>query len=252
MSLQALQDPAAAATATGGGISAHFDPTNLRSPNYILYGTNSPWTNSNTRAELAPLHTSVFDGATHVPSGILLPLKDSIQTFSTIPRFRVDYSRFQTFKDPSFNPLVQPDGSGPNQNCGLKTTVSSIGGGVMGFAMGFVMSAWESSAPPVLVPGQKIIPTAPLREQMRATWISTLVKSKGWASGFFFFTVGFAGLECVIERYRAKHDVWNPGIAGFLWGALISVKQKQGWKMGLLFGLGCGGFSAGIEHYLES
>ena len=36
---------------------------------------------------------------------------------------------------------------------------------------------------------------------------STLAKSAGWAKGFGVMSALFGGIECVVEKYRAKHDV---------------------------------------------
>jgi hypothetical protein len=36
---------------------------------------------------------------------------------------------------------------------------------------------------------------------------STGSKAAGWAKGFGVMTALFGGIECVVEKYRAKHDV---------------------------------------------
>lgn len=66
---------------------------------------------------------------------------------------------------------------------------------------------------------------APLREQLRAAYKSTLGKTMGWAKSFGILTALFGGIECIIEKHRAKHDVWNPVLSGCIVGATLAVKS---------------------------
>ena len=36
----------------------------------------------------------------------------------------------------------------------------------------------------------------------------------------------YSAVECTIESYRAKHDLYNVGAAGFITGGLLSLKCK--------------------------
>lgn len=67
------------------------------------------------------------------------------------------------------------------------------------------------------------VPTAPLREQMRSSYKSTLGKMTGWAKSFAVLTALFGGVECCIEKHRAKHDVWNAVMSGCVVGATLSA-----------------------------
>ena len=64
----------------------------------------------------------------------------------------------------------------------------------------------------------------PLREQMRGALKATASKATGWAKNFGILSALFGGVECVIEKYRAKHDVWNPVLSGCVVGATLSAK----------------------------
>lgn len=46
-------------------------------------------------------------------------------------------------------------------------------------------------------------------------------------------------MECIVEKYRAKHDVWNPVISGCVVGASLSAKAGPQAAC-----FGCVGFSA--------
>lgn len=48
-----------------------------------------------------------------------------------------------------------------------------------------------------------------------------------WRSGKGFGKVGalYSGVECVIEGYRARNDIWNPVAAGFVSGAILARKS---------------------------
>ena len=69
------------------------------------------------------------------------------------------------------------------------------------------------------------VPVAPLREQLRAAYKSTIGKTMGWAKSFGILTALFGGIECIIEKQRAKHDVWNPVLSGCIVGATLAVKS---------------------------
>ena len=72
------------------------------------------------------------------------------------------------------------------------------------------------------------VPPAPLREQMRSGYKATGAKAVGWAKQFGVLTALFGGVECVVEKYRAKHDVWNPVISGCAVGATLSASGGPG------------------------
>ncbi len=90
--------------------------------------------------------------------------------------------------------------------------------------MGIFMGAMSDPSPIQVVKGREV-PQAPLREQMRSAYRSTASKTYGWSKSFAVLTALFGGVECVIEKYRAKHDVWNPVISGCAVGATLSAKS---------------------------
>lgn len=49
---------------------------------------------------------------------------------------------------------------------------------------------------------------------------------KGWSQGKSFATIGilFSSTECLMEKYRGKHDVWNSLLGGWIGGAAIAFR----------------------------
>ncbi|TFK74571.1 Tim17-domain-containing protein [Pluteus cervinus] len=68
-----------------------------------------------------------------------------------------------------------------------------------------------------------------------------------WSSGKGFGKVGalFAGIECVIEGYRAKNDIYNSVSAGFVAGGVLA--RNSGPKAAIGGGLAFAAFSAAID-----
>ena len=90
--------------------------------------------------------------------------------------------------------------------------------------MGIFMGAMSDPSPIEVVNGREV-PQKLLREQMRAAYKATGSKSYGWAKSFAILTALFGGVECIIEKYRGKHDVWNPVLSGCAVGATLSAKS---------------------------
>ena len=107
--------------------------------------------------------------------------------------------------------------------CGGKIITGGLLGAVLGIGMGLFFGAMGDVSPIQIIQGREV-PQAPLREQMRTAIKMTGSKMGGWARNFGVLTALFGGVECVIEKYRAKHDVWNPVISGCIVGATISAK----------------------------
>ncbi|KAF8729456.1 hypothetical protein AX14_006075 [Amanita brunnescens Koide BX004] len=72
-----------------------------------------------------------------------------------------------------------------------------------------------------------------------------------WSTGKGFGKVGalFAGIECVIESYRAKNDIYNSVASGFLAGAILA--RNSGPKAAFGGGLAFAAFSSAIDLFLR-
>jgi import inner membrane translocase subunit TIM22 len=64
-------------------------------------------------------------------------------------------------------------------------------------------------------------------------------KSRSYAKGFAGMGFLYSGTECMIERYRAKHDAVNATLAGCATGGIMaapgetgtaSVEGQAGWR----------------------
>jgi mitochondrial import inner membrane translocase subunit TIM22 len=134
---------------------------------------------------------------------------------------------------------VPPDFGWMANSCGGKAAIGVFGGGVMGLLMGVFLGAMSDATPPVQFIAGKEVPQAPLREQMKLTLRATANKSMYWCKNFAFITGVFGGSECLVEKYRGKHDVWNSVVSGCLTGAALQAKSGP-----QAAAVGCGGFAA--------
>lgn len=74
-------------------------------------------------------------------------------------------------------------------------------------------------------------------------------KSVSWGKNFA--TVGgiFAGVECLVEKQRAKHDLWNGVTAGCITGASLAYRAGP-----QAMSFGCAGFatfSMIIDYFMQ-
>jgi import inner membrane translocase subunit TIM22 len=134
---------------------------------------------------------------------------------------------------------MPPDFSWLTNSCGGKAAIGVIGGGVMGLLMGVFLGAMSDATPPVQVIAGREVPQAPLREQIKVTMRATGDKSLYWCRNFAFITGVFGGSECLVEKYRGKHDVWNSVASGCINCAAFQAKSGP-----QAAAVGCGGFAA--------
>jgi len=125
------------------------------------------------------------------------------------------------------------------ESCAAKAVSSGFIGGGMGVAMGLVLGGYNSIAPPVTIPGVPEPPKIPMKWQLRESWLSTARRARGWGRNFAFVTIVFSGVECCIEKYRAKHDIVNGVSAGCITGAALAAGQGPA-----ACAFGCVGFAA--------
>ena len=83
-----------------------------------------------------------------------------------------------------FLPTILPE------SCGFKIVQGAIIGSILGVGLGIFMGAMGDVSPIVIINGKEV-PMAPLREQMRGAYKSTIAKSVGWAKNFGILTALF-------------------------------------------------------------
>eukprot|EP01103_Thecamoeba_quadrilineata_P018927 TRINITY_DN746_c0_g1_i2.p2 TRINITY_DN746_c0_g1~~TRINITY_DN746_c0_g1_i2.p2 ORF type:complete len:112 (+),score=9.69 TRINITY_DN746_c0_g1_i2:439-774(+) len=71
-----------------------------------------------------------------------------------------------------------------------------------------------------------------------------------YAKGFAVLGGIAAVIECIIEKQRAKSDIYNHISSGFLTGSIIAV--RAGPKAALIGGVGFAGFSAMFGYFMEA
>ncbi|KAI0263841.1 mitochondrial import inner membrane translocase subunit TIM22 [Gloeopeniophorella convolvens] len=128
------------------------------------------------------------------------------------------------------------------ESCLAKTTIAGVGGFAIGgfFSMMSASFAYEDPL---------------LRQNLNNTQKTVeIFKDMGrnmWRSGKGFGKVGalFAGIECVIESYRARNDMVNPVAAGFVAGGVLA--RNSGPRGVLGGGLAFAAFSAAIDLFLR-
>jgi import inner membrane translocase subunit TIM22 len=52
-----------------------------------------------------------------------------------------------------------------------------------------------------------------------------LQRAGSYAKGFAAFGAVYASSECAVEKFRAKHDIYNAGYAGCFTGSILAVKR---------------------------
>lgn len=134
---------------------------------------------------------------------------------------------------------IPADFSWLTDSCGGKAAVGVFGGAAMGLIMGVFLGAMSDMTPPVTVIKGKEVPQAPLKEQMRTTLRATGEKSLYWSRNFAFITGVFGGSDCLVEKFRGKHDVWNSVLSGCVTGGAMQAKSGPQASA-----LGCAGFAA--------
>lgn len=156
------------------------------------------------------------------------------------PRNKLTFLPYHLPWTPLAGPTEIPaDFNWVTESCGAKAAIGVFGGGVMGLLMGVFLGAMSDLTPPVSMIQGREVPQAPLKEQMRMTFRATADKSMYWCRNFAFITGVFGGSECLVEKARGTHDVWNEVISGCITGAAMQAKSGP-----QAAALGCGGFAA--------
>jgi len=126
------------------------------------------------------------------------------------------------------------------ENCVFKSAFGGVAGVGFGFMLGvfFASTAYDVHVDTQGTTYQKVV------EGFKATWRQGL----STARNFGMVSVVFAGVECVIEKQRAKTDIINGVSAGCLTGAAFSA--RAGPTAALAGCAGFAAFSAAIEWML--
>lgn len=137
------------------------------------------------------------------------------------------------------------------ESCLFKVGVSGVAGGGLGVFFGLLFGGYSTAV------DEAVELEGPLRQKLKVGFRSALRSMGSYAKGFAMFGMVYSGSECTIEKFRAKHDLWNAVSAGCVTGATMSSAPRSpiGPKARISqMGVGCAGmaaFSTAIDYYME-
>ncbi|TRM69060.1 Tim17/Tim22/Tim23/Pmp24 family-domain-containing protein [Schizophyllum amplum] len=131
------------------------------------------------------------------------------------------------------------------ESCAVKTVLAGAGGLAIGMFFSMLSTSFAYDDPVLRAQHES------LGRNQRAGAIMKDMAKSAWTSGKGFAKVGalYAGIECVIESYRAKNDLTNSVAAGFVAGGVLA--RNSGPKAAFMGGVAFAGFSAAIDMYLR-
>lgn len=135
------------------------------------------------------------------------------------------------------------------QSCPGKTAMAGVSGFFLGGFFGLFMASMAYDVP-VGTTAVNHISQLPLKEQMKLQFSDMGKRSYSSAKNFGYIGMVYSGVECAIESFRAKHDIYNGVSAGCITGAGLSFKAGP-----QAAAFGCAGFAAfstAIDLYLKS
>ena len=127
-----------------------------------------------------------------------------------------------------------------SETCTMKAGQSFIVGGLFGTFMGFFMTATTPFSM-----NNTVDVEAPFKVQAKQMFQDFKVSTKGWMKTGAYFGCAFTGYECLIDSYRAKHDIFSVASAGCLTGATFGA--KSGPQTAVMQCVGMAAFSVAIE-----
>ena len=132
-------------------------------------------------------------------------------------------------------------------NCAVRTIMSGVMGSGLGVVFGVFMGTMDTSH----IDGSLTATTEkkPFRQVLKEVGKSTWARSKSYGKGFGMMGALFSGSECIIETYRAKHDMYNSIYAGCAAGAILA--HSGGPKAMCIGCASFAAFSALIDRFME-
>lgn len=155
--------------------------------------------------------------------------------------------KYQQLSLPTFDEMMMQD---MMNNCFIKSVMSGVMGGGMGIAFGLFTSSMENASGGGIDGSLAAQENRPTRVVMKEMALNMKTKSLSYAKGFAAMGFLYSGIECLVEKHRAKHDKLNPVYAGCITGGILA---HSGGPQAMAIGCASfAAFSAAIEHFLES
>ncbi|GME97643.1 unnamed protein product [Ambrosiozyma monospora] len=138
-------------------------------------------------------------------------------------------------------------------SCPGKAIMSGVSGYVLGGFFGIFMASMAYDTP--VGTGIQNNPLSqmqdlPLKQQMKIQFKDMLARTYSSAKNFGYIGMIFAGVECGVESFRAKNDIYNGTIAGCITGGGLAI--KSGPQAALVGCAGFAAFSSAIDLYMRS
>lgn len=137
------------------------------------------------------------------------------------------------------------------ESCVFKATLAGAAGSVMGLLMGTLFGGYSNAVDKAV----EMEGSMGLKLKMGAKELGVSMRSYAKTLALFGFL--YSGAECTVEKFRARHDIYNAVAAGCTSGALMASSPRIpiGPRARVTqMGIGCAGmaaFSAAIEYYME-
>jgi mitochondrial import inner membrane translocase subunit TIM22 len=147
-------------------------------------------------------------------------------------------------------PLVRAISSA-TESCMFKAALSGIAGSGIGLVFGLFSGGYSNAV------DKAVEMQGPASAKLRVGFKEAGLAMRPYAKSFAIFGVVFSGSECVVEKVRARHDLYNSIIAGCATGAILASQPTQSIPHRARLtqmAVGCGGmaaFSTAIDFYME-
>jgi import inner membrane translocase subunit TIM22 len=155
--------------------------------------------------------------------------------------------QYQQLQPVTYEQIMQED---MMNNCAVRSTISGAMGGLMGVAFGVFMSSMENAGGGMEGSMAAAEESRPTRVVIREMLVNMRSRSLSYAKGFATMGFLYSGAECVVEKYRGRHDKMNSVYAGCIAGGVMAHSAGPGGMA-----IGCASFaafSAAIEHFMEA
>ncbi|ODQ78166.1 hypothetical protein BABINDRAFT_162838 [Babjeviella inositovora NRRL Y-12698] len=132
-------------------------------------------------------------------------------------------------------------------SCPGKTVMSGVTGFALGGFFGLFMASMAYDVP--VGGGVSKVSDLPFKTQMKLQFSDMGRRSYTSAKNFGYIGMIYSGVECAIESFRAKNDIYNGVSAGCITGGGLAVKAGP-----QAAAIGCAGFAAfsvAIDLYLR-
>ncbi|WVN85381.1 mitochondrial import inner membrane translocase subunit TIM22 [Cryptococcus depauperatus CBS 7841] len=131
------------------------------------------------------------------------------------------------------------------ESCPLKVAIAGVGGLALGGFFSLMSATFAYEDPLSRASSQ-------LSTRQQTAFVFKEMGRNMWSSGRGFAKVGmlYSGVECCIEGYRARNDMYNGISAGFITGAILA--RNAGPTAMLGGGAAFSVFSAAIDWWLRS